>query len=497
MDRRTFDDLVRAIAFPSRRSVRTAAATAVVAALFGNRAADEAFAKGHKPSHRADARRHDRGRVQASRKKRRKKKCKGGTAKCGKQCVNTTSDEENCGTCGHACGARTTCCSGACVDTAVDENNCGECGNECEPDGSCQGGECVLACGGTICHFDNASAYCLGDTCALGSCHAGWVNCDGNSNTGCETDVMTDVVNCGGCNTRCNAVNGTPSCVGGTCGIRCHDGLADCDGSAYSGCEIDIRTNIDDCGGCNHECDFPNAVRSCQDGTCVMGECRSNRPAEWFPLFENCDGDPNTGCETDILSDPAHCGGCGQACPDGQVCWLGVCERPCGEGGSCRVFVTAVNAFRGNLGGLAGADAQCQSSAQNAGLPGTYMAWLSDDTESPSTRFLLKSTGPYRTVDGVTIANNWTDLTDGELAETIFVTETGYYPGNVFRVWTHTRPDGAAGGVGNAHCQNWSTLSYAEFGDAGFSGSSTAEWTEHSVTSCVEQKRLYCFQQSG
>ena len=53
-----------------------------------------------------------------------------------------------------------------------------------------------------------------------------------------------------------------------------------------------------------------------------------------------------------------------------------------------------------------------------------------DDTDSPSTRFVLKSTGPYRTVDGVTVADDWDDLTDGALAETIFVTAGGYFPGN-------------------------------------------------------------------
>jgi hypothetical protein len=103
----------------------------------------------------------------------------------------------------------------------------------------------------------------------------------------------------------------------------------------------------------------------------VMRACSSNRPAEWFPLYENCDGDPTTGCEADLHSDAANCGRCGRACPDGQVCFLGECVLPCGKRGPCRVFVTA-NIRTGGIGGLAGADAICQWEADVARLPGTY-----------------------------------------------------------------------------------------------------------------------------
>ena len=41
----------------------------------------------------------------------------------------------------------------------------------------------------------------------------------------------------------------------------------------------------------------------------------------------------------------------------------------------------------GNIGGLAAADAICQTEAEEAELPGTYKAWLSDSGNSPSTRF--------------------------------------------------------------------------------------------------------------
>ena len=43
---------------------------------------------------------------------------------------------------------------------------------------------------------------------------------------------------------------------------------------------------------------------------------------------------------------------------------------------------------RGDIGGVAAADQTCNDAAEAAGLPGTYKAWLSDSTSSPSTRFV-------------------------------------------------------------------------------------------------------------
>lgn len=47
-------------------------------------------------------------------KKRKKKKCKGGTTKCGKKCVNLKTDSANCGACGTACPAGQVCANGVC-----------------------------------------------------------------------------------------------------------------------------------------------------------------------------------------------------------------------------------------------------------------------------------------------------------------------------------------------------------------------------------------------
>jgi hypothetical protein len=62
------------------------------------------------------------------------------------------------------------------------------------------------------------------------------------------------------------------------------------------------------------------------------------------------------------------------------------------------VFVTS-RAYTGNLGGLAGADAICQTHAAEAGLPGTYVAWLATSTVTAPSRLApargFRFTRPY------------------------------------------------------------------------------------------------------
>jgi hypothetical protein len=166
-------------------------------------------------------------------------------------------------------------------------------------------------------------------------------------------------------------------------------------------------------------------------------------------------------------------------------------RKRCGKGGTCRVFVSS-EYYPGNLGGLAGADAICQTLAQAAGLPGTYKAWLSDSTASPSTRF-VRSTGPYRLVGGSKIADNWKDLTDGALQVPIIVTETGAGVASATAVWTHTHPNGTALTSAD-HCGNWSTATGD--GDVGDLTARNATWTVDDTLACTSGGRLYCFQQS-
>jgi hypothetical protein len=207
------------------------------------------------------------------------------------------------------------------------------------------------------------------------------------------------------------------------------------------------------------------------DGTaCNAGTCRSGR------------------CVAAATADPCA------SCTGDQVCRGGVCSVPaCGAGGPCRVFLSSTR-YDGNLGGLSGADAKCQGLAEEANLPGTYKAWLSDSTSSPSSRF-LPSTGPYRLINGTTIAANFTDLTDETLLAPIDVTETRGGVGSSIGVWTHTLPSGNGGGDADAHCANWSSSAPVAAGNYGHATNPRLEWTYVSEASCSNFFHLYCFQQ--
>jgi hypothetical protein len=167
------------------------------------------------------------------------------------------------------------------------------------------------------------------------------------------------------------------------------------------------------------------------------------------------------------------------------------------------VFVTS-QLYGANLGGLDGADAKCQALATAANLPGTYRAWLSDSTGSPSTRF-TQSANPYKLVNGTVVANSWADLIDGNISTTISVTESGGAPPSsgspgcaADAVFSNTRVNGTLGNVVNS-CTNWTgqgaTIAW------GRSTATNTTWTNYCVGNNTPfcdgtiKSKLYCFQQ--
>ncbi|HMF41480.1 MAG TPA: hypothetical protein VKQ32_12330 [Polyangia bacterium] len=81
-----------------------------------------------------------------------------------------------------------------CVDLTSNVNNCGACGNVCQP-------------------VPNAGPVCAASMCTF-SCIPGFLNCNMAAFDGCETNVNLDPNNCGGCGISCSP--GTP-CQMGVC----------------------------------------------------------------------------------------------------------------------------------------------------------------------------------------------------------------------------------------------------------------------------------------
>ncbi|MBT9151724.1 MAG: hypothetical protein DDT40_01920 [candidate division WS2 bacterium] len=161
------------------------------------------------------------------------------------------------------------------------------------------------------------------------------------------------------------------------------------------------------------------------------------------------------------------------------------------------IFVTSTT-HTGNLGGLAGGDAICAARAREAGLDGTFRAWLSSETVSARDR-LVHSAWPYVRIDGVRVADNFAGLTSGRLLAPINVRETGnLILGAIdFDVWTGT---GTTGMRERFVCDGWLT-SYTideeveSYGVPGWSEKTDQGWTHYAFTPCNFRKRLYCLQQ--
>ncbi|KAL6196273.1 hypothetical protein ACLB2K_031888 [Fragaria x ananassa] len=64
---------------------------------------------------------------------------------CRNQCVEVSSDVNNCGLCGNRCPFGWQCCRGFCVNTNISIFNCGRCGNRCPFGVRCTFGMCGYA----------------------------------------------------------------------------------------------------------------------------------------------------------------------------------------------------------------------------------------------------------------------------------------------------------------------------------------------------------------
>ena len=160
-----------------------------------------------------------------------------------------------------------------------------------------------------------------------------------------------------------------------------------------------------------------------------------------------------------------------------------------------RVFITSTSQD-GALGGLDGADAICQALARSKGLPGLYLAWLSNSTHSPNSRF-VKSTVPYTLIDGISrVADDWNDLTDGTLNVPINVDEFGNTIAAPPQVWTNTKTDGTRNSA-IFHCNDWTSSDSSVNGFNSLSSSTNFAWTSYDLRDCSNSYRLYCFQQFG
>ncbi|HEY2387755.1 MAG TPA: hypothetical protein VGK30_12400 [Candidatus Binatia bacterium] len=151
-----------------------------------------------------------------------------------------------------------------------------------------------------------------------------------------------------------------------------------------------------------------------------------------------------------------------------------------------RVFVTSAT-VNGNFGGLAQGDTACQTAATGAGLPGTWVAWLSDGSTDAKSR-LGTARGFVRT-DGAPFGDTVASISSNpHILNTIHLDEHGANVGTV-TVWTGTDGDGTKS---SSTCANWTSTSGSA--TIGSTGAGPDAWTASITQSCNAPRHLYCFE---
>lgn len=228
-------------------------------------------------------------------------------------CEQKLDSLRHCAGCDVACDKQS-CGGGICskIDCSAmpDHADCDDDGSSCEVDlardvehcGSCQ-----HACRFSV-ELPHARASCAEGACRA-QCDAGFEDCDGQFQNGCERSLSTDT-DCGACGNACRMSHAQAQCIDGRCEFSaCDQGYADCDTDRKS-CE---RSLLDaaSCGDCNVRCEYAHAEARCGmtskgDPTCELVQCDTG--------WEDCDGALGNGCERDVR--PIESGGMGPCLPD-------------------------------------------------------------------------------------------------------------------------------------------------------------------------------------
>lgn len=225
---------------------------------------------------------------------------------------------ERCSGCpaGSPCRLPTDCMSEICSEDGVCFVSCLDNRGECDGDTSAPSLECETNlltdpdhCGGcgNVCNPLHALPQCISGACNVGSCEEPYDDCDNYANNGCEINLSSDVENCGACGMACLAINGTPSCEGSECRIDCESGFGDCNLDPRDGCEKAVTADVRNCSECGHVCPERDGYTAfCNGGVCGETMCPAG--------LGNCNGDEGDQCEQDILTSVENCGACGNLC---------------------------------------------------------------------------------------------------------------------------------------------------------------------------------------
>ena len=137
--------------------------------------------------------------------------------------------------------------------------------------------------------------------------------------------------------------------------------------------------------------------------------------------------------------------------------------------------IYSAGAYNGNLGGRSGADALCTATANKPNNFSHYRAFLSvtadDEIRDMPANYGVSTDLPIMSSNSTLLANNWTDLLDGNLVTSL--TNAGVLPNNSVW-WSGSHTDGSL--LSFYECGGWTISSTSRSGEIGISTESNAYW---------------------
>jgi cysteine-rich repeat protein len=318
---------------------------------------------------------------------------------------------------------------------------------------------------GNLSNTDECTNNCEAAACGDGYLQEGVEECDDANTDNTDECAECAVATCGdgfvqeGVET-CDDGNtdDTDACLSTCEPASCGDGLVQ---AGVEECDDANMDSTDDCIDC--------VAAVCGDGFVQVG-------------VEECDDanmDNGDGCDDTCVG--AVCGDgllqTGEECDDTNVDAMDGCSPVCAW--EYRVAFATSTTHAGDLGGLEGADAICNMLAEDAGLQGA---------------------GTYMVPDGNKVADDWADLTDGDLDFAVARTETGALSvdtaamcgGSMRLARTGTDEFGA---IAASTCVDFSSGDANEVSLVGRSASNVSEWSNCGEIACDVLLPIYCFQQ--